>query len=163
MPAIFVAALVFAAVPIAVAVTDSADDNGLVTISGTVKSWDCCKDYDENETDECNETREYERAGAFMMETDNGSEIMVEIGPWWYWLWVDQNGGTTVKEIIDVGDEVNVTGELEEEDDMTVLEAWSVENVDTGDKVTIKEEACPPWAGGPKELGINPWPPSKDE
>jgi hypothetical protein len=29
---------------------------------------------------------------------------------------------------------------------------------ETDDELTMKEEGRPPWAGGPKALGIDPWP-----
>jgi hypothetical protein len=159
--ALVVAALAFAAIPIAVAVDSVTNsDDGLVTISGTVKAFVCCDD-DENETcDNCTN----DRAGAFILEKLDGEEVLVEFGPWWYWDWVADNNGTTVRDVIAVGDRANVTGDLETEDDGTVvLGAWKITNSETGQEVTIKEEACPPWAGGPKELGINPWPPSHED
>jgi len=60
---------------------------------------------------------------------------------------------------------VNVTGEWENdtEDGMNVLGAWKIVNDTTGDVLTIKEEGRPPWAGGPKALGFDPWPPSDED
>jgi hypothetical protein len=46
---------------------------------------------------------------------------------------------------------------------MNVLEAWKIVNDTTGDVITIKEEGRPPWAGGPKALGFDPWPPSDED
>lgn len=145
-----------AAVPISLAIgtdSSSSSDPSLISLEGTVKAFVCCNDTD----DCCNDSR----AGSFILETDDGNETVVEFGPWWYWDYVAANNGTTVRDIIAVGDRANVTGVLNEKDDgSVVLEAWSITNVDTGQTIIIKEEACPPWAGGPKELGIVPWPPS---
>jgi hypothetical protein len=58
---------------------------------------------------------------------------------------------------------VNVTGEWCDEDDMTVLSAWYIGNETTDEDITIKEEGRPPWAGGPKALGIVPWPPDFED
>jgi hypothetical protein len=30
-------------------------------------------------------------------------------------------------------------------------------------EITIKVEGCPPWTGGPEELGVEPWPPSDED
>ncbi len=150
-------ALVFAvlglvvAVPVSIALDDDADD-GLSSVEGTVEAFVCCDE--DCDCDDCDE-----RAGAFMLETDDGEMIRVEFGPWWYWETQD----ITVRDIVEVGDRVEVTGELVEEDDVTVLEAWYIENLDTGYDITIKVEGCPPWAGGPIKLGIEPWPPPEEE
>lgn len=155
-PAVILAVLAVSAVPIALALDDDGTDYGLVSIEGTVIEFGCCDD----ENDCLNDSR----AGSFLLETDNGTEVNVEFGPWWYWDWVDENNGTTVRDVVAVGDRVNVTGELEEDEDGTLsLSAWKIVNIDTGEEITIKEEACPPWAGGPKELGIVDWPPSQHE
>jgi len=67
----------------------------------------------------------------------------------------------SMTDFISIGDEVNVTGEFEQEKDgTTVLMAWHIVNLTTDEELTIKEEGRPPWAGGPKGLGIDPWPPS---
>jgi len=197
LSALVVVALAFSAIPIAVAVDSmTSNDGGLVTISGTVKAFVCCDDYEfDNETDDAtiasvhadddddetddadddandiddddNETCDNctnDRAGAFILEKLDGEEVLVEFGPWWYWDWVADNNGTTVRDVIAVGDRANVTGELTTDDnDSAVLEAWKIQNADNGQEITIKEEACPPWAGGPKALGINPWPPSHED
>jgi len=222
MPAIVLAALVFAAVPLAIALNGSGDengttdtnDNGLVSVKGKVTAflygddhddeqnetnescdhdWDhdanethdgnythhdgnCTRDddnetdydhddnetdydHDDNETDydHENKTNHTERVCAFVID----NETIVEFGPWWYWLM--QN--VTVTDVVHVGDMVNVTGEWENdtEDGMNVLEAWKIVNDTTGDVITIKEEGRPPWAGSPKALGFDPWPPSDED
>jgi hypothetical protein len=151
MPAIAIVLIGLLAVPVSIALNDDESEE-LTSIEGTVKEFVCCDD-------ECDCELCDERAGAFMLETDDGDMIRVEFGPWWYWETQD----ITVKDVVAVGDRVNVTGELAEEEDVTVLEAWHIENLDTGDDITIKVEGCPPWAGGPIQLGIEPWPPSDEE
>jgi hypothetical protein len=152
-----IAVLALAAVPVSIALDDSTEYD-LVSIEGEVVEFVCCDvddDYDDDEDCELSD----ERAGAFMLETRDGELIRVEFGPWWYW----ETQEITVRDVVGVGDRVNVTGELVEEDDVTVLEAWHIENLDTGEDITIKVEGCPPWAGGPIKLGIEPWPPSDEE
>lgn len=152
MLAIAVAVAGLVAVPVSIALDDDTQTYDLSSIEGTVKEFVCCDE--DCDCDDCDE-----RAGAFMLETDDGEMIRVEFGPWWYWETQD----ITVRDIIAVGDEVNVTGELVEEEDVTVMKAWVIKNLDTGDEITIKVEGCPPWAGGPIKLGIDPWPPSEEE
>jgi hypothetical protein len=152
MPAIAIVLIGLLAVPVSIALNDDESEELTSSIEGTVKEFVCCDD-------ECDCELCDERAGAFMLETDDGDMIRVEFGPWWYWETQD----ITVKDVVAVGDRVNVTGELAEEEDVTVLEAWHIENLDTGDDITIKVEGCPPWAGGPIQLGIEPWPPSDEE
>ncbi len=150
MLAVAVTVIGLAAVPVSIALDDDAKTYDLSSVEGTVKAFVCC----DEDCDDCDE-----RAGAFMLETDDGEMIRVEFGPWWYW----ETQEITVRDIIEVGDEVNVTGELVDEDDVTVMEAWVIKNLDTGEDITIKVEGCPPWAGGPIKLGIEPWPPSEEE
>lgn len=140
------------------------ENEEVVTVSGKVTKFlyddwknetgDHNDDEWENETDDHNESQEG-RVCAFVID----NETIVEFGPWWYWT--AQN--TTVTDVVHVGDMVNVTGEFEDEDGVTVLEAWHIDNLTTGDELTIKEEGRPPWAGGPKGLGIDPWPPSDED
>lgn len=152
MLAVAVTVIGLAAVPVSIALDDDTKTYDLSSVEGTVKAFVCCDE--DCDCDDCDE-----RAGAFMLETDDGEMIRVEFGPWWYW----ETQEITVRDIIEVGDEVNVTGELVEEDDVTVMEAWVIKNLDTGEDITIKVEGCPPWAGGPIKLGIEPWPPSEEE
>lgn len=153
MPAIAFAVLLVAAVPVSMALTDT-DDDGLVSVEGVLKEFVCC-DEDCDECDKC-----LERASAFLLEVDDSDDLVrVEFGPWWYWLTQD----VTVRDVVDVDDRVKVTGEPEVEDGVAVLSAWTIENLDTGEEITIKVEGCPPWAGGPIKLGIDPWPPSDEE
>ncbi|MDQ1371337.1 MAG: hypothetical protein QG582_251 [Candidatus Thermoplasmatota archaeon] len=152
MLAVAVTVIGLAAVPVSMALDDDAKTYDLSSVEGTVKAFVCCDE--DCDCDDCDE-----RAGAFMLETDDGEMIRVEFGPWWYW----ETQEITVRDIIEVGDEVNVTGELVDEDDVTVMEAWVIKNLDTGEDITIKVEGCPPWAGGPIKLGIEPWPPSEEE
>lgn len=152
MLAVAVTVIGLAAVPVSMALDDDVKTYDLSSVEGTVKAFVCCDE--DCDCDDCDE-----RAGAFMLETDDGEMIRVEFGPWWYW----ETQEITVRDIIEVGDEVNVTGELVEEDDVTVMEAWVIKNLDTGEDITIKVEGCPPWAGGPIKLGIEPWPPSEEE
>jgi hypothetical protein len=152
MPALVIAVLgLLIAVPVSIALDDSATYE-LSSVEGAITEFVCCDE--ECDCDLCDE-----RAGAFMLETDDGEMIKVEFGPWWYWETQD----ITVRDVVAVGDRVNVTGELVEEGDMTVMKAWVIKNLDTGEEITIKVEGCPPWAGGPIKLGIEPWPPSEEE
>lgn len=152
MLAVAVTVVGLAAVPVSMALDDDDTTYDLSSVEGTVKAFVCCDE--DCDCDDCDE-----RAGAFMLETDDGEMIRVEFGPWWYW----ETQEITVRDIVGVGDEVNVTGELVEEDDVAVMEAWVIKNLDTGEEITIKVEGCPPWAGGPIKLGIEPWPPSEEE
>lgn len=186
LSAILVAALVLSAAPIAIALKHSSnlaatsepdekdDDNETISVTGTVTAF--LYD-DDNETDQehddtnaadqdhdgqsvTEEEHEYdaddvERVCAFVID----NSTVVEFGPWWYWM----NQSVNITSVIHVGDIVNVTGELEDEDNMTVLEAWHIDNLTTGAELTIKEEGRPLWAGGPKGLGIVPWPPSDED
>lgn len=163
-----VAAMVLVATPIAIAAKNSnsvttkdshPDDENLVTVRGNVTAFlyddDWENDAGDDDLDEMNEkSKTHEpRICAFVLD----NETIVTFGPWWYWLVQDVN----VTDVVRVGDVVNVTGELEEEDGVTVLCAWYIGNETTGNELTIREEGRPPWAGGPKALGIDPWPPSK--
>ncbi|MEW5748889.1 MAG: hypothetical protein AB1793_08940 [Candidatus Thermoplasmatota archaeon] len=153
MPALAVAVLGLVAVPVTIALDDSPDYD-LVSIEGEVTEFVCC---DEESDGDCDLSDE--RAGSFMLEARDGELVQVKFGPWWYWLTQE----VTVRDVVAVGDRVNVTGELVEEDDAAVLEAWHIENLDTGEEITIKVEGRPPWAGGPIKLGIEPWPLPKEE
>lgn len=150
MPALAIIVLGLVAVPVSIALDDD-DRQDLQSIEGTVEAFVCCDEECDCEDDE--------RAGAFMLDTGDDEMVRVEFGPWWYWETQD----ITVRDIVSVGDRVRVTGELAEEDDMAVLDAWHIENLDTDDEITIKVEGRPPWAGGPIKLGIEPWPPSEEE
>jgi len=172
LSALLVAVILLAAAPIAFAVkdqvkgADSPDDDmdsEFVTVNGTVTEF--IYDDWENETDDMdgdNETDDREgdwdkpRLCAFVLDNDT----MVTFGPWWYWMFVNVN----ITDVVHIGDEVNVTGEMYEDDEGNkTLEAWHIDNLTTGQELTIKEEGRPPWAGGPKALGISPWPPSDEE
>lgn len=167
VPAIVIAALAIAAVPVAIALDEYVfdDDEAIVTVEGTVTEYVCCKEYLDDETDGCDCDACDDRAGAFILVADDGTEYLVEFGPWWYW----DAQETTVRDV--VTDEaithdhlINVTGELrEDEEGVLVLEAWIIRNEETGEEITIKVEGCPPWAGGPKDLGVEPWPPSDED
>lgn len=150
MPALAIIVLGLVAVPVSIALDDD-DRQDLQSIEGTVEAFVCC--------DEDCDCEDDGRAGAFMLDTGDDEMVRVEFGPWWYWETQD----ITVRDIVSVGDRVRVTGELAEEDDMAVLDAWHIENLDTDDEITIKVEGRPPWAGGPIKLGIEPWPPSEEE
>jgi hypothetical protein len=161
--AIVIAALALAAVPVAIALDEYVFDNGdkIVTVEGTVTEFVCCKVFLEDETDYCDCEECDDRAGAFILVTEDGTEYYVEFGPWWYWDTQEK----TVRDVVTdeaVAEEhlINVTGELHEKDGVLVLEAWTITNEITGEEIAIKVEGCPPWAGGPKELGVEPWPPS---
>jgi len=136
-------ALGAAAAPLALVLNDTPHDgpcDELVTVRGEVTElfFKECKDGTTIAT-------------AFVID----DEVMVTFGPWWYWMYT----GFNMSEFVEVGDEVNVTGEWEEhEDGSNELCAWHIENLTTDEELTIKEEGRPPWAGGPKALGINPWP-----
>jgi len=171
MSALVVAALVFGATPIALAIDDATDDNNqeLVTVEGTVTAYlyddededddqdDADDDANDEPEDEAEDEDEIARPSAFVID----DETVVEFGPWWYWLTQE----TSVVDVVQVGDIVEVTGEWEElEDGTTVLCAWKIVDKTDADnpvEITIKEEGRPPWAGGPKALGIDPWPPSE--
>lgn len=166
MPAFVLVAFVFAAIPIAVAIDDDTiDAYDLVTVRGEVTAFlydeDEYEDYAEPPEDVVAETMDdeddasCERLRAFVID----NETIVTFGPWWYWMYLEFNW----TDFLHIGDTVNVTGCLETEDGVDVLSAWYVGNESTGEELTIKEEGRPPWAGGPKALGIDPWPPSKGE
>ena len=176
IPALVIAAIMIVAAPVAFAAKNSSQPNSnssdhdydLVSIEGTVTAllydddWNETEDNDDDEMDDDdmneapkkNKTHE-PRLCAFVLD----NETIVTFGPWWYWT--VQN--LTVADVVHLNDTVNVTGEIEEEDGMTVLSAWHIENVTTGDELTIREEGRPPWAGGPKALGIDPWPSSEED
>jgi len=125
-------------------------DYELVSVVGNVTAWV----YDEDEDDD--EDDDEEQAGKMRPDyfvIDN--ETYVEFGPWWYW----SVGTPNVTSVVRLNDSVNVTGEIVHEDDMTIICAWIIENLTTGEKLTIKGEGAPSWAGGPKAFGIDPWPP----
>ncbi len=146
--ALIVAALGLVSAPVAVALDDDVGDEGPVTVRGVVTAflYDDREDGDEDDLEKM-----LQRVGAFVIDDDT----VVEFGPWWYWTTVEDG----VTDIIGVGDNVEVTGELElDRDGSEVLSAWKIVNEDTGEEITIKEEGRPPWAGGPKALGIVPWP-----
>lgn len=158
LPLVVLTALAIAASPVPIALDDAPetpeDDNPcdrLVTIRGDVTAllFDDCKMQEDDDD-------EPKRVTAFVID----DEVVVEFGPWWYWMYV----GVDMAEFLEVGDEVNVTGEWDEcEDDMKVLSAWHIDNLTTDEELTIKEEGRPPWAGGPKALGIDPWPSSEQD
>ncbi|OGS56956.1 MAG: hypothetical protein A3K60_00690 [Euryarchaeota archaeon RBG_19FT_COMBO_56_21] len=125
---------------------DYDEDTDLVSIVGNVTAW--VYD-DENEDDE--EGNDNMRPEYFVI----GNDTYVEFGPWWYW----SVGTPNVTSVVHIGDEVNVTGEIEHDGDITIISAWIIENLTTGEKLTIKGEGAPSWAGGPKAFGIDPWPP----
>lgn len=173
LPLVVIAALALVAAPVAYAVndnmkakqTDDDDDethDELVSVEGEVTAYlyddweeyeddeDDTDDEDENETDD--DDNDTKRLKAFVID----DEIIVTFGPWWYWEWL----GFNWTDFVEIGDNVNVTGEWED-DNNTVLCAWHISNLTTDDELTIKEEGRPPWAGGPKALGIDPWPLSK--
>lgn len=176
-PAIVLAAILIVAVPATsvVITTLSSDDHDydLEWVHGTVTAIvysDCemddeddaddddDQDYamDDDEEDEDEDEDGIVKVCAFIID-DN---VTVKFGPWWYWLYQSP----TITDVVHEGDEVNVTGELKELDDGSyVLEAWHIENITTGEELTIKEEGRPPWAGGPKAYGIDPWPPSDED
>lgn len=164
LPLVVIAALVLVAAPVAFAVSDNLnakqnDDDyddethdELVSVEGEVTAYlydDWEEDDEDDMDDDDNETK---RVNAFVID-DN---ITVTFGPWWYWEWL----GFNWTDFIEIGDNVNVTGEWED-DNSTILCAWHISNLTTDEELTIKEEGRPPWAGGPKALGIDPWPLSK--
>jgi hypothetical protein len=157
VPLLVLAVVAVASVPAAMAIGSvlSSGDCEVVSIEGTVEAFVCCSTYPED----CDCELSDEREGAFVMVTDDMEEVLVTFGPWWYWDLQD----VTVKDVVKVGDAVNVTGVLTIEDDLMVLHAWHIENLDTGEEITIKVEGRPPWAGGPEELGVVPWPPSQGD
>jgi len=178
------AALLFAAVPAASVVyttldskSDDDHDYDLEWVHGTVTAiiYSDCEEDDEDDADDDVYDDEDDQDGLFDDEDEDDDvdeeivkvcafviddNITVKFGPWWYWLYQSP----TITDVVHEGDEVNVTGELKELDDGTVvLEAWHIENITTGEELTIKEEGRPPWAGGPKAYGIDPWPPSDED
>ena len=181
MPVFVLAALVIAAAPAAIAVKttldyddDDDDHDSLVTVSGEVTAYfydDECEnetdDADKDDLDEDEEASVLSHAGnmtarhhekvitAFVID----NETIVMCGPWWYWAAQSPN----ITDVVHIGDMVNVTGELEHEDEMEVLCAWKIVNDTTDEELTIKEEGRPPWAGGPNALVLVPWPSEEDE
>ncbi|MBN1677067.1 MAG: hypothetical protein JW880_00870 [Candidatus Thermoplasmatota archaeon] len=158
LPFVVLTAVAIAAAPAPIALDDAPempeddDDDScdkLVNVSGEVTEliYKDCEMQDEDGS---------KLVTAFVID----DEVMVEFGPWWYWAYL----GVNMTDFLEVGDEVNVTGEWEEpEDDMKLLCAWHIDNLTTDEQLTIKEEGRPPWAGGPKALGIDPWPSSKKD
>jgi hypothetical protein len=168
--AIIIAALALAAVPVAIALDGYVFDEGdnVVTVEGTVKEYVCCKEFSDDETDYCDCDECEDRAGAFILVADDGSERLVEFGPWWYWDILEDAEERTVRDVVTdeaIAQEhaITVTGELHEKDGVLVLEAWTITNGVTEAEITIKVEGCPHWAGGPEELGVEPWPPSDED
>jgi len=188
MPVYVLAALIVAAAPVTLAVksaldSDSDDADKLVSVVGKVTAYVVDHDEYENETDDHdNETDDAEDDDEIddlddaiaLSHTDDepkrnhtkvitafviDNETIVNCGPWWYWAAQETN----ITDIVHIGDIVNVTGEMEDEDDMQVLCAWKIVNETTGEELTIKEEGRPPWAGGPKALVLLPWPSEEDE
>lgn len=184
LPLVVIAALALVAAPVAYAVNDTlkAKDKGddydddecaeLVSVEGEVTAylyddWEEYEDdedeveeddfrddlYDDDDEDEDDDDNETKRIRAFVIDDD----VIVTFGPWWYWEWL----GFNWTDFVEVGDNVNVTGDWEvydEENNTMVLCAWHISNLTTDEELTIKEEGRPPWAGGPKALGIDPWP-----
>ncbi|MGQ9588509.1 MAG: hypothetical protein ACUVT7_09050, partial [Thermoplasmata archaeon] len=169
MPALVVAALVFAAAPAAIALTNSMNSTGsdtddLVSIEGKVTAFlyddqddDQEDDMDDDQNDVEDEQNEADDIDEDAAETSSVREkvpeelkvcafviddkYLVEFGPWWYWMTQSPN----VTDVVHVGDTVNVTGELYEDDDGTmIIEAWHIKNVTTGEELTIKEAGWPP-------------------
>ena len=184
MPAYVLAALVVLAAPATLAVKsvmdanddDNDDYDSLVSIVGKVTAYVTDDDEYENETDDsddddemddvedavvlshwCNETERNRTKVITAFVIDN--ETIVTCGPWWYWAAQSPN----ITDVVHIGDIVNVTGEMEDEDGMQVLSAWKIVNESTDEELTIKEEGRPPWAGGPKALVLVPWPSEEDE
>lgn len=180
MPALVVAAMVFAGAPVALAINSSmsnGDENheNLVSVQGKVTAFLYDDDHD-NDADDINDQNdvdeddlnEHAEIKSVKNKTFSGpklcafvidNETIIEFGPWWYWMTQKVN----ITDVVHIGDIVNVTGELEREDGKTVLEAWKIVNLTTGKELTIREEGRPPWAGGPKALGIDPWPPFEED
>jgi hypothetical protein len=188
MPAYVLAALIVAAAPVTLAVkstldSDSDDADSLVSVVGRVTAYVVDHDEYENETgDHDNEADDAEDEGALGDFEDASvlshqsdepkrnhtkvitafvidNETIVTCGPWWYWAAQETN----ITDVVHIGDIVNVTGEMEDENGMNVLCAWKIVNNTTGEELTIKEEGRPPWAGGPKALVLLPWPSEEDE
>lgn len=144
LPFVVLTAFAIAASPVPIVLGDPPDE--LATVRGEVTAF-LSDDWMEQDD-------EPKHVSAFVID----NETVVEFGPWWYWMHI----GVSMTEFIEVGDEVEVIGEWEDcEDDAKILCAWHIENLSTDQELTIKEEGRPPWAGGPKALGIDPWPSSK--
>ncbi len=157
LPAIAIAALVLTATPLAIALNDGQDEVNpdLVTVEGIVTAF-LYDDHDDADDEVVRTMSAHpDIPTAFLID----DQTAVKFGPWWYWMVQD----TDVTDVVAVGDMVKVTGEPEVEDGLEVLCAWHIENLTTGEELTIKEEGRPPWAGGPKALGIDPWPPSDED
>jgi len=154
LPLVVLAAIAIAAAPAPLAsedapvapMEDDEDDpcDELVSVRGEVTEL-FYKPYDDPEDDEDD--------GMIVTSFVIDDETVVSFGPWWYWAYI----GFDMGEFLEVGDEVEVTGEWEEQDDGTlVLCAWHIDNLTTDEELTIKEEGRPPWAGGPTALSIDP-------
>jgi hypothetical protein len=131
---------------------DEDEDCELAYVNGTVTAWIFDDDEDEDDDeDDVDDDSEAMRPSYFVID----DEIYVEFGPWWYW----SVGTPNVTSVVHEGDEVNVTGEIVQDGNLTIICAWTIENLTTGEKLTIKGEGAPSWAGGPKAFGIDPWPP----
>ena len=170
MPALVVAAMLFAGAPAALAVQSLSSDghsdhDGLVSVEGKVTAFIYGGNGTHDDDDDAgthatmmsvkNKTLNVTKFCGFVID----NKTIVETGPWWYWMTQKVN----VTDIVHIGDIVNVTGELEQEDGVAVLEAWKIVNLTTGNELTIREEGRPPWAEGPKALGIDPWPPFEED
>jgi hypothetical protein len=167
LPVVIIAALALAAAPVALALDEYVfgSDEKIVTIEGTVSGFVCCKVFLEDDTaDGCDCEECDDRAGAFILVANDGTEHYVEFGPWWYWEAQEETVRDVVTdEAIEQEHTISVKGELHDKDGVLVLEAWTITNETNGDSITIKVEGCPPWAGGPEEYGVEPWPPSDED
>lgn len=176
MPAYVLAALVIVAAPATLAVktvmdSDSDDHDSLVSVVGTVTAYITCHDEfddgtDDSETEELSASTLSRSGNVTLQDLEKvitafviDNETIVRCGPWWYWATQSPN----ITDVVHIGDTVNVTGEIEYEDNMTVLCAWKIVNITTGEELTIKEDGRPPWAGGPNALVLVPWPSEEDE
>ncbi len=178
MPAFVLSVLIIAAAPVSLAVksaldSDSDDTDALVSVVGKVTAYVLDDDEYENETDDQdNDTDDANDNDAMVLSNPENArhhekvitafvidnETIVTCGPWWYWAAQSPN----ITDVVHIGDIVNVTGEIEDEDGMQVLSAWKIVNDTTGEELTIKEEGRPPWAGGPNALVLVPWPSDED-
>lgn len=166
VPVVLLAAVALAAVPVAIALDEFVftGDEEVVYVEGVVTEYICCEEYLGEEPCDCACEDCEDREGAFLLLTDEGEEILVKFGPWWYWdTQILTVRDVVTQETIDMGHTVNVTGVMTDVDGVLVLEAWTILNEHTGDEITIKVEGRTPWAGGPEELGVEPWPPSCED
>jgi hypothetical protein len=179
MPAFVLSVLIIAAAPASLAVksaldSDSDDADSLISVEGEVTAYVLDEDEYENETDDQDDMSDEDDDATVLSQPENktarhhakvitafviDNETIVTCGPWWYWAAQSPN----ITDIVHIGDIVNVTGEMEEEDGMDVLCAWKIVNDTTGEELTIKGEGRPPWAGGPNALVLVPWPSEEDE